>query len=554
MRQEIFKIHYEEYFATKYKESSPIDYHEPVVVCDDVCWEGVSTDNRPREISKKRPLFIVDKSINFDEKIYIENYGNRLYDVMKTYMMVVIERDGDKISLKLFTGFKKRSKGVSYFRIKKNLDYITVNIKTGDVYTGFLRDFQKKRKSIKQVRRNTFINEPLNSMKLRIRNHLREFTLPDTIVSSEIIHTAIDTFITSIDEGHYKDLSNDDRLFKFYLDKRGIKYPNNFGVYRNHLIGPEIRKKLKKNNGKLVDAFMGSKDLKGSVLKKSLHECHQINLNVYNYAKKVFGDDRLNNDNGVITQLLNTESTANCPQYSDVLLNLFNSTELNKYYSCFKETYIKNNMDTYTLSDHVRTYYELREYGVDIKWMSDGIDRNVFHQEHMDWADKLSHYRNGSYTLIYPDVLHKLLSNKINGVSPILLTTSQEYNEESTIQSNCVKGYITRPTSIIISLRNDIGDRATIEYSFKLVNDNTTLSRVQSLGKRNQKLEEEWNDVLFKLDEIMLSYVKDKNFEFVKVIKENQMGMTMNSNSVWDNYGFLTWEDKKITQINSFIW
>ena len=463
--------------------------------------------------------------------------------------MAVVEKDGDKISLKMFTGMKMRTKGVKYFRVKKNVDYITVNLKTGDVYTGYLHNFQKKRKATKQISRNCFIGDPLSLIKNKLRNNLQVFgtTINDKSVST-VVNEVVNKFIESIDQGSYEGLGIDERLFKFYLDKRGIKYPNNFSAYKQHLIGPSIRKKLKKNGGRLVDAFMDEKNISGALLKKSLHECEKINLDVYFYAKKVFGIDKLNQDKGAVLGLLESVTHVNSPQTADLLIELISPSELDRYYQTFKEVFIYCNIDTYTLSDHVRMYCELRRYGADIKWMADGSNKDVFHQEHLDWTDKLAHYRDGVYTRIYPEVLHQLLSKDINGVKPVLLTTSKEYNEESSTQSNCVKSYVSRPTSIIVSLRNDENERATIEYQLRKINDEVIIQRVQSLGKRNTKLSSDWDGVLFSLDKIMLSYIQNKNFKLVKVIKENKMGMRFESNSVWGDYNSLVWEDNRINQ------
>jgi hypothetical protein len=314
------------------------------------------------------------------------------------------------------------------------------------------------------------------------------------------------------------------------------------------LIGPSIRKKLKKNGSRLVDAFMDEKNLSGALLKKSLHECERINLDVYCYAKKVFGIDKLNQDKGTVLGLLESINHVNSPQNADSLIELISPSELDRYYQTFKEVFIYGNIDTYTLSDHVRMYCELRGFGVDVKWMADGSNKEGFHQEHLDWTDKLTHYRDGSYTRIYPDVLHQLLSKDIYGVKPVLLTTSKDYNEESSTQSNCVKSYVSRPTSIIVSLRNDENERATIEYQLRKIDEEVIINRVQSLGKRNQPLSSDWGGVLLSLDKIMLSYIKDKNFDVVKVIKENKMGMRFESNSVWGDYNSLVWEDKRINQ------
>ena len=550
MKEEIIKIQCEEYHTVKYKDSSPIDYREQPISNEIGWWDDDTV--KVEDTSKKhsnRPLFLVDTIHSKNEEMFVENYGNPLCLVRKEYVMAVVEKDGDKISLKMFTGAKIRNNGVKYFRVKKNVDYITVNLKTGDVYTGYLHNFQKKRKATKQISRNCFIGDPLSLIKNKLRNNLQVFgtTINDKSVSN-VVNEVVNKFIESIDQGSYEGLGIDERLFKFYLDKRGIKYPNNFSAYKQHLIGPSIRKKLKKNGGRLVDAFMDEKNISGALLKKSLHECHIINLDVYSYAKKVFGVDKLNQDKGAVLGLLESVTHVNSPQTADLLIELIGPSELDRYYQTFKEVFIYCNIDTYTLSDHVRMYCELRRYGADIKWMADGSNKDVFHQEHLDWTDKLAHYRDGVYTRIYPEVLHQLLSKDINGVKPVLLTTSKEYNEESSTQSNCVKSYVSRPASIIVSLRNEEKERATIEYQVKKFNDEVIILRVQSLGKRNTKLSSDWDGVLFSLDKIMLSYIQNKNFELVKVIKENKMGMRFESNSMWVDYYSLVWEDNRINQ------
>ena len=554
MRQEILKFQHEEYLTITHKVSNPIDYRVPQTIPTDSWIEDIfghnTTEINDPTPSPKKPLFIVDKIHNNNEEMYVENYGNPMCTVRKDYVMIVIEREEHKLAIKLFYGSKVRSKGTSYFRIKKNVEYITVNTKTGDVYNGYLKNFQKKRKFSKKVRRNYFTDCSLESMKSKIRNYLNLFKLGN---STSIASNFVNVFMDEIDNRLYENLKLDDRLFKFYLDKRNVKYPDNFGAYKHHLVGPSIRKKLKKNGGRLVDAFMDEHNLQGKILKKSLHECERISLDVYKHARNMFGDDRLNQDSGVIVPLLETLTHFNYSNYVESLKRLMTHGELDRYYRAFKQVFVNSNIDAYTLTDHVRMYCELKRYGVDVRW--NATNSNEFHNEHLDWTDKLSHYKNGTYTRIYPDLLHELLSNNIGEYTPVLLTTSQEYNEESATQSNCVKGYVGRPESIIISLRKGI-ERATIEYQVKMVNEKVTINRVQSLGKRNQALEPKWTDVMLSLDKIMLSFLKDKNFELVKVIKENGMGMKITSDSKWEDTRWgvtmLIWENPKISNNNSF--
>jgi hypothetical protein len=189
-------------------------------------------------------------------------------------------------------------------------------------------------------------------------------------------------------------------------------------------------------------------------------------------------------------------------------------------------------------------YTELKMFGEqDLKWYS-FENKYDFNREHLDWTDKLQHYRKGIYTRIYPLYMYEMISQPINvDFHPVLLDTSDGYNEESNYQSNCVKGYIGKPSCLIISVRTgeSLTERATIEYRLTKKDDIVYADRVQSLGKFNQKLEEDWTTVLLKLDQVVLSCVRDKRFETVKLIKKCNNGMTLNSDTHWNDSGLLRW-------------
>jgi hypothetical protein len=131
---------------------------------------------------------------------------------------------------------------------------------------------------------------------------------------------------------------------------------------------------------------------------------------------------------------------------------------------------------------------------------------------------------------------------------PVLLTNSKEYNRESTIQSNCVRTYIERPTSLIISLRkNNIEsqDRATIEYRVLFVNERFKFNRVQTLGRFNKTLPEEWNEPIRELDDVLNTITKynklkpqtiitkkgNKEFKRELIIQKNETSTTIR----WDS-------------------
>jgi hypothetical protein len=553
MKVEIFKQTFQTYDTVLHHESNSINRREPQSLDIDNIFGEVFSIHDSTPPTKKHPLFVIKKTTK-DEESYLENYGNPMASVTKLHAMVVVERTGDKVALKLFHGMRHRRAGNTWFKVSWNVDYISVNTKTGDVYSGYLREYQKKIKCKKKIRRNFFANDPISSIKSMIKNVVNSYVSDKNEVSN-VAMEAVSRFMFEIDNrDDFEKLDFNQRLFRFYLNKRQIKYPNNFQVFTQHLIGPEIRKVLKKNGNKLVDAFMTVQKISGKRLKKSLHTCRGLNIALYQHARQLFGDDWLNQDDEIITELLNSTTAAQTnilPEFKSVI----SVEELRRVYSIFKKVYIEGSLDTWTFADHIRMYTELKLYGeTDLRWMSEN-NKEGFRQEHLDWTDKIQFYKQGNYSRLYPQYFVDIVQTKIGDYESVLLTNSSEYNEESSIQSNCVKTYIGKPASFIISLRKgSYGDRATIEYNLTKVEDKVEVKRIQSLGRFNNKLSEEWNDVLFKLDEVVLSSVKDKRFETVKINKECMNGVKLNSDSEFDHGGKLRWTYKNIDSGPRGIW
>jgi len=538
MKQEIYKKSFEKYESIVYKNTSPINLNSTTKE------EDFMLTNYP---TKKHPLFTLDKTFT-DDKTYIENYGNPMYSVTKHYVMVVVEKNEDKVSLKVFRGSKNRRAGNSWFKFSKNVDYVSVNTKTGDVYFGYIHEYQKK-KCNKRIRRNVFFNDPLSMLKATLKNSISCFS-DDSF--NEVMN-AFSSFMFEIDKRiNFEELNFSQRLFRFYLNKRGIKYPNNFGIYANILVGPEIRKILKKQDNRLINAFMCHQNISGKKLKKALHTCSGLNIQLYNSAIKLFGKNWINQEDDIILSLLNSKISIQLipEEFTEIL----STEELKRVFSLFKQVFVHENLDSFSFYDHIRMYTELKVFGEDdLKWYS--VDsKEDFRKEHLDWSDKLQYYKNGVYTRIYPEYMCKLISKPIDTYFPVLLNDTSSYNEESSIQSNCVKTYIGKCGTIIISLRKDSinsNERATIEYRL-IKNDNKViLERYQTLGKYNSRLDEQWNDVLFKLDKQVLSCINDKRFETVKIIKECKNGVTLTSDSYWVENN-LIWKYKNIDNNSSF--
>jgi len=531
MKQEIYKVSFKKYNSIKFRDRNVISSKNSHV--SEVL--GMVMEETP---TKKHPLFVRESS-DTTEECFVENFANPLYSVLVEYMMVVVEKDGDKVAIKMFQGYKHRREGRPWFKVNKNVNYISVNTRTGDVYHGYIHGYQKKKKCSKSIKRNCFINDPVNGLKSQMKNILTNYS--DTAYDE--VTKVFSEFMFALDQRvNFENLNYSDRLLRFYLNKRGIKYPNNFNIYTEALFGPEIKKLIKKKNGRLVDAVMAKHGLYGKKIKKALHECTNLNISLYTTARKLFGDDWLNQDGNVILDLLN--SIIGSFAVPELFLELVTTDELKRVYSLFKQTYVHQNLDTYTFVDHIRMYTELKMFGEQsLKWYS-FENKDDFRKEHLDWTDKLQHYRMGTYTRIYPEYMYEVISQPLlEDFHSVLLDTSSNYNEESNYQSNCVKGYIGKPSCLIISVRKGEfqTERATIEYRITKKDDVIYADRVQSLGKFNQKLEEHWTNVLLKLDQVVLSCVRDKRYETVKLIKECNNGTTLNSDTHWNDSGLLRW-------------
>ena len=550
MKEEIFKVNYEAYTTVVFHDTVPITFPHSrnKYFFDDEneadIWDQLLNTNDKATLSKKSDVYLENFVSNVEED-FVLHYGNPLARVLKSYLMILVERDGDKVSMKVFNGFRERRVGNKWFKVARSVDYITVNTKTGDVYSGFLHNYQNKKKVRKKLNKNFFLNEPISQVMYTIRDKGWSYSHN----SSEIANDAVSKFMHEIDgrEEPYE-FNFEKRLFKFYLDKKGIKYPNNFRLYSSKLVGPIFRKILKKNDNRLVDAFMIHNGLTGKKLKKCLHSCKSLNLDLYLMARRLFGDDWINQDDDFILQTLNSEFNIKDRDIPAEFVNVIGKDELRRVFNLFKKVYFEEMFDTYTFIDHIEIYTQLKMYGeTDLRWMSNDVD--IFRNEHLDWSDKLTFYKNGHYERIYPIYSYEHLEQPLGEYYPVLLDDSTSYNEESSTQSNCVKTYIGKSSNIILSLRKGSRyseDRATIEYQLYREDDKVKCRRVQSLGKYNGKLSDEWMHWLLKLDLKMLYYVNDDRFEPVKITKKCYNGTFFESDSYWEEDGFLKWDNKII--------
>jgi len=133
---------------------------------------------------------------------------------------------------------------------------------------------------------------------------------------------------------------------------------------------------------------------------------------------------------------------------------------------------------------------------------------------------------------------------------PKVLTNSDEYNNESTVQTNCVRTYVDRPDCFIVSLRKgglDSHERLTNEYALTVVDDELKITRVQTKAKRNSEPDISWLDALLILDGKVNDLHKRKLFTLPQKDVEFKLGLGKHAEAIiykYDNYSTIIWDEK----------
>jgi hypothetical protein len=489
------------------------------------------------------------------EQDYVDNYGNPLSEVNHNYQLIVINSDETKVSLKLFKGTRYRRAFTSYFRKSTFCQFITMSKKTGDLYTGKLVNYHKKRKVQKIFNKNNLSQNNFLSIYSNIKSSIN----PETITKNQEVYQQIVYIFLKELNIDYVDIPNfnvNNELLKYYAIKKGIKYPDNIWSFIRENGHPLKLKEIKKFKGKFVDAFMDKNNLSGKVIKKALHNCENVNLKILKIVSELFGQDWVNQDYELLLYCLNSKL-----YYSDMFetrirnIDFLTQSEKKRAFNFLREYVLKTSMfGVSTFMDHLRMIKELKLLGEsDITWKATNI--HEFNEEHSKLASKVEYHKKGFYVRIYPknftDLIEMPIVTEDDLFYPILIKDTDEYISESAVQSNCVKTYIGNPSSYIVSLRRDdknSNDRATIEFYLTKFGTDLPYFRVkQALGKYNQSLSQLWEPPIQKL---LLRFTKSlgkDNFESVKIEKKFQNGKKLCSDTYWDEEGYLKWSSVDIT-------
>ena len=505
MREELFNLTRKEFRVHEHSDTNSVIYKKNEKEID-------IFGGRVTEFRSSAPWgHFSFKTEHTSEEMFTEHYGNPMASVEMTRRIMCITKEGDKITFKMFWYNRRRRVASKWFKTSTQCKFVTFNYKTNALYTGTLDNYHLKRNCRKRIRRVLFNSDPINKIKGWVRD---SFSMEDkkTIDVPTIVNQVVSVFVNSIPGTEkYPELLPEQKIYRRYLDAQGIKYPNNWFELIDAYPQPK-KKDLVKCDYKYVEALMRAHDLKGDKVKKSLHTITRfVDANHFNTTCKIFGEKFiLNQPDELINLFLSAWDITILSENVIRMSGLTKSEKLN-FFEIYK-LYYKKLINYHTISDHIR-FYGLLKNLEPVKWKSKTHDE--FTQEHYDWSEKYNYYTNGDFTRIYNptfvEKVNEVILTKDGPYYPEVLLTSKRYNNESFFQSNCVKTYIKRIDSLLISMRRGEGDteeRASIEYRINLNLKHNTfdLERVQTLGKRNERLDNTWTNALVKLDSRVFEY------------------------------------------------
>ena len=497
----LFRLINEKHYVGHY-----LPYNSVGEIADSILVEPFGLKNKyhaKESFDGKHYVFTFDKSVNNDKEEFEKNYGNPLCDVTVFRSTFVVEENEDKICLKVFYCGKHRKAGEVFFRKSTKLNYITFNKKTNIFTVGKNTEYHKKRGKGKGsvVRRNSFPVSLTTDVYHSFMNGL-----DDTKTYNLEITEGINVFLSKIGaEKVLNYIGLPMSLFGCLLDKQGVKKPDNWRGYYDVYPKP-TKKDYKKYGFKMVDAYMKLNNVSSEKIKKVLHKVQNPCFQSIKMLMDIFGRDFiLQRPEEELCIIFSTKTDESPFQPVRHYFENFGKRDMSNCYQIYLLSKTDHNLSTHTFYDHVR-FFDIISKNEPVKWMSKTLKE--FNAEHTIWSDKVDFYTTGRYSRQYSNEFVErvsepiITSDKIT-FNPLVLQSSEEYVNESVHQSNCVRTYQNRPSSLIISLRKEDGERASIEYRPSIgMNENQPVifKRVQTLGRFNGQLDDTWDDAISILD------------------------------------------------------
>lgn len=420
-------------------------------------------------------------------------YGDQNHMISTLLYERVVFFEDNKLTFKINTFTKERSRGKKYFRKRFNSHFFRFDLTTGNFLTVTASGTSKKKRNQK-INTNSF--HKLTSFFNVIWYSFSKREMVSSRISNGLVFdnpfenfSIIDLFNNVMgSKMEYDDdfMGFENIIIDKFIEIKGIKVPNkNYRYWLGNFYPTE--KYLKKNDRKLLQSILDMFGMKSGFMVRFLHDNPNISsqMNKLVYFHKLLGGTRYMsalskqfpvflceyeghiqtmNKFGIMT-FLGQDMIELKPNEKSTLVKLLNNSVSN-----FKPTH--NKIKFGELVDHFEMLRKIRKYDDSIVFKA--TTEKDFHREHIEFSKMVAKIRKGStLSYIFDDEMVHDIEKPIhleNGsvLYPHLLKSEVDYIEEGKVMHHCVGSYYDKKQSVIVSLRNEDGtDRVTTEYDVR---------------------------------------------------------------------------------------
>tara|TARA_B100002019_G_scaffold73361_1_gene63386 strand:- start:7 stop:1902 length:1896 start_codon:yes stop_codon:yes gene_type:complete len=478
-----------------------------------------------------------DKIAYVTEKEWLKESVNIFNSALVKRTTLVLEKNEDKIKLSIFNFCKSRNVGHRYFAKQSNDIHITFNLKTKNFYITKSTFVNRRRntnttkndfsKIISTIYPLTFTNPFVSLSHPQYKNLTKNSPTvsPLKALVGLVEELDLDFNVTSYDTVSPSELLAH-IIMEWFVKVWGIKTPNNYSYYLlKHYPGI---KKLRKYNMNLVHTILNERGLTGKFYNRLLNIEPEYNITDIHFLKHILGDDGVKRIQPYVLSYSRNFEDTKFTKPANLITNIGYCDELSKYEknkiiniynTCENPIRIQGFIDL--LLDHLKIKNKLQGYGLNKKIKAKTVDE--FNEEHSEWSNLLHECeRTTQVNYLYPDnfLNHIEKPIQLEGETYFIkvLKNDSDYFKEGQIQHHCVRTYLDKYKSIIISVRknHESGtERMTCEF---LTNTEITNSRyikdysnaptmVQARMKYNKNPEGNWEVIMKVIRKEFLDYV-----------------------------------------------
>jgi hypothetical protein len=416
------------------------------------------------------------------------HFGNPFSDVTIHTVERSIRRHGDKITIKIYEGYKRRKLNAIYFKKLFNVTSITFNLVTGNFTTLFISKGSKL-PAKKEFRTNSF--NSLKKILLKTSGLFEKKDINENYNFYDLYHESFNDVefqnvaIDSLGLDHFsKDFFN--KIMTKFVDTKKIKVSNNYEFWIENFYPTE--KYLKKNERKIMASILDMFKIKSKITVKLIHDNSKLDIFGLSMLCYLFGEKFSKYVGSINLEFFKKSNVEKMRDYFPTR-NMFIKDKSAHGYTLLdneKENIVKiinNSVGLYIdfilleLLDHFNMIKKLRKYTPNLQMRAKTYDE--FINEHSELSKQMSLIKKGWVTeYIFVDRMILEVEKPINVeielpdgeqtldiFYPYILKRDEEYDEEGSFMHHCVATYSDKKSSIIISIRTKDGsDRTTCEF------------------------------------------------------------------------------------------